>query len=101
MNKGSGVGVALGDLAAFSVATTDSGRLRGLSDACESGRLCQDKVEVLEGMASEGEARSIASRARSDSILASLLSDREESCLLGALDEPVKRSIASSIPKSR
>jgi hypothetical protein len=48
--------VALGDLAAFSVATIDRGRLRGRSEACEVGRLCQLKGEFLDGIALDGKA---------------------------------------------
>ena len=55
-NTGDGSGVALGDRAAFSVATIDNGRLRGRSEACEVGRLCQFKGEFLEGIAFDGEA---------------------------------------------
>lgn len=52
-----GSGVALGDRAAFSVATIDSGRLRGRSEDCEVGRLCHERGEFFEGgMALEGEA---------------------------------------------
>jgi hypothetical protein len=43
--------VALGDLAAFSVATIERGRLLGRSE--EVGRCCQLKVGFLEGIAPE------------------------------------------------
>jgi hypothetical protein len=55
--------VARGERAAFSVATIDSGRLRGRSEACEFGRRCHERGEFFEvGMALEGEALMEATR---------------------------------------
>ena len=88
-----GSGVALGGRAAFSVATTDKGRCRGRSEACDLGRCCHDNVPVREGIAFEGESFVGELRLLSESILT-----RPSFSLVG---EPVKRDIASSISASR
>lgn len=59
----SGVGVALGDRAAFSVATIDSGRLRGRSGDCDVGLLCHASgVLLVDGIPAEGDITEVRFR---------------------------------------
>lgn len=90
-----------GDLAAFSGATIERGRLRGLSDACDAGRLCQDKVEFLEGMAFEGEALADESPLLSSSLLLCSLSTGDIFSFIGDVGPLLNFSIASSFPNAR
>jgi hypothetical protein len=62
-----GSGVALGDRAAFSAATIESGLLRGRSGDWEFGRRCQDSGEFLDGIAFDGDAFTEIFLMRSDS----------------------------------
>lgn len=95
-----GSGVALGDRAAFSVATIDSGRLRGRSEDCEFGRRCHESVEFLEGgMTLEGEAFMEETRFRPAISLS--ISIGAVFSFVGEIEVPVNRSIASSTNMSR
>jgi hypothetical protein len=92
--------VALGDRAAFSVATIDSGRLRGRSEDCELGRRCHERGEFFEGgMALEGDALIEETRLRSAISLSTSIG-AVFSCV-GEVDVPVNRSIASPTNMSR
>ena len=95
-----GSGVALGDRAAFSVATIESGRLRGRSDDCELGRRCQERGEFLDGgIAVECEA---FIRFRSDTSFPCRPSNGAEFSFVGDVEEPFHpSSIASSWVASR
>jgi hypothetical protein len=99
-NEGSGVGVALGDRAAFSVATIDKGRLRERSDDDEFGRRCQLRVELLGGIALDGDALIEQSRfgAKSATSRSPLIGGG--SSFVGGVEKP-DPSITSSICVSR
>lgn len=92
-----GSGVDRGERAAFSVAITDSGRVRTRSDACDLGRCCHDSVGVRDGIAFDGEFF-VGERSKLESILAWLGSLGPTFSFVG---EPIKRAIASSTAASR
>lgn len=104
-NVGSGVdegsGVPLGDRAAFSAATIESGRLRGRSGDWEFGRRCQESGEFLEGIALDGVTFTETFLMRSDSEMTRSPSEGAVFSFVGEFVAPVNLSIASSTPLSR
>ena len=90
--------MALGDLAAFSAATIERGRLRGRSAVWEVGRLCQLRGEFLDGIALDGEA---FIRFKAGSTFSRSASEEGNLPFEGDAGDPIKRSIASSVAMSR
>lgn len=93
-----GSGVPLGERAAFSVATIESGRLRGRSEAWEFGRRCHERGEFREGNAFEGDDFMGDIRFEPDSANSRSSSNGTWFSFVGELDS---LSIALSIAESR
>jgi hypothetical protein len=96
-----GSGVALGDRAAFSAATIESGRLLGRSGDWEFGRRCQDSRESLEGIAFDGDALTEIFLIRSDSEITRSSSNGAVFSFVGEFVVPANLSISSPTAVSR